>query len=418
VLPHHPRERSRVIVLAAVALLTSVRTYAQLPAEPIVFGDGRVTLGGDVSVTYGCATGAAVEGCGEDVGFFNYTSYDDSLIRNFRIDLSASVKAGEHVSFLTEIRTENLRTPEPYALYARIRPWRDRRFDIQIGRIPPSFGAFSRRPYPSDNILIGYPLAYQYLTSLRPDSLPANADELVRMRGRGWLSNFSVGNTTPQSGLPLVNGLIWDTGVQVHGATDLVDASVSVTTGTLTKPLVRENNGGKQLSGRVALQPVQGFILGGSYAHGPFAAREAAESAGLSANDRSITESAWGADVEYSRGHYLVRAETVITAWRVPIVRTPVIHLPLRAVGTSVEGRYRILPGLYGAARWDHLGFNDVQATAGRRDWDAAVTRIEAGVGYSLRRNILLKVAYQHNDRDGGRVPTLGIGAAQLVYWF
>ena len=100
------------------------------------------------------------------------------------------------------------------------------------------------------------------------------------------------------------------------------------------------------------------------------------------------------------------------------IVRTPVIDLPLRAVGTSVEGRYRILPGLYGAARWDHLGFSDVEGSAGRRDWDAAVTRIEAGIGYSLRRNILLKVAYQHNDRDGGRVPTLGIGAAQLVYWF
>src|SRR5262249_51807107 len=151
-------------------------------------------------------------------------------------------------------------------------------------------GAFSRRPYPTDNILIGYPLAYQYLTSLRPDSLPANADELLRMRGRGWLSTFSIGNPTPSSGLPLVNGLTWDTGVQVHAATDRLDSAVSITTGTLAYPLVRENNAGKQVSGRVAFQPVQGFIIGGSFAQGPFADRNAAESAGLSRDDRSITQ--------------------------------------------------------------------------------------------------------------------------------
>jgi hypothetical protein len=38
--------------------------------------------------------------------------------------------------------------------------------------------------------LIGYPLAYQYLTSLRADSLPLNANELIAMRGRGWLSSY------------------------------------------------------------------------------------------------------------------------------------------------------------------------------------------------------------------------------------
>ena len=56
--------------------------------------------------------------------------------------------------------------------------------------MPPTFGAFARRTYATDNPLIGYPLAYQYLTSLRPDALPANADELLRMRGRGWLSQL------------------------------------------------------------------------------------------------------------------------------------------------------------------------------------------------------------------------------------
>ena len=48
----------------------------------------------------------------------------------------------------------------PYALYLRIRPWLNRDFDIQVGRVPPTFGAFARRTYANDNPLIGYPLAY------------------------------------------------------------------------------------------------------------------------------------------------------------------------------------------------------------------------------------------------------------------
>src|SRR6202521_1655125 len=103
---------------------------------------------------------------------------------------------------------------------------RARDFDIQVGRVPPTFGAFARRTYASDNPLIGYPLAYQYLTALRPDAVPASADEMLRMRGRGWLSSYSIGNLTPDRGLPIASAFRWDTGVQVHGSNNVVEAAV------------------------------------------------------------------------------------------------------------------------------------------------------------------------------------------------
>jgi hypothetical protein len=101
-----------------------------------------------------------------------------------RIDVNATVRANRFLSVLAEVRSENGESPHPYGVYVRLRPWPKRAFDIQAGRIPPTFGAFARRTYANDNILIGYPLAYQYLTSLRPTRLPANADELLQMRGR------------------------------------------------------------------------------------------------------------------------------------------------------------------------------------------------------------------------------------------
>jgi len=399
----------RAAAVCALALCGGLPARAQtLPSEPIAFADGRVILGGDVSASLGP----------EDTGFFNYTDYEHSALRLLRLDLSASFKAGGHLAVLGELRSENAGRPRPYALYLRIRPWTTRQLDIQVGRVPPTFGAFARRSYAADNPLIGYPLAYQYLTSLRPDSLPANADELLRMRGRGWLSNFSIGNSTPDRGLPLASVFRWDAGVQVHAATDLVDATAAVTAGTLSHPLFTDDNSGKQIAGRVAIHPGAGLIIGASAARGPFLTEATSRGAVGDGHSGDFTQTAWGGDIEYSRDYYLVRFETILSDWTVPVVRAPVVDVPLRALATSLEGRYKIAPGLYAAARFDHLGFSEISGTLKRDTWDAPVTRIEVGGGYSIQRNLILKLSFQHNTRGGGRVPMLNLAAAQLVFWF
>jgi hypothetical protein len=287
--------------------------------------------------------------------------------------------------------------------------------------VPPTFGAFARRTYANDNPLIGYPLAYQYLTSLRPDSLPATADELLRKRGLGWLDRFSIGNSALDRGVPLASAFSWDTGVQFHGGTtnDVVNGTVAITAGTLSNPLFNDDNTGRQIAARLELRPIAGLIAGTSLARGPFVSSAASRAAAGEGHEREFTQTAWGADVEYSRHYYLVRLETVVSAWRLPIVRAPDLTLPLRAVSTSVEGRYKIVPGLYAAARVDHLGFSDVVGTQATLPWDAPVTRVEVGAGYSIQRNLLVKLSYQRNTRDGGPLDREGrFRAAQLVFWF
>jgi hypothetical protein len=400
----------------AMALAVALPLCAQtLPSAPVVLADGHLKLGGDVAVTFAPS----------DTGFFNYTDYEESALRLLRLDLTAAFSAGEHIAVLGDMRTENafehgvhFDAPQAYALYVRLRPWANRAFDIQAGRVPPTFGSFARRTYASDNILIGYPLAYQYLTSLRADSVPASADELLRMRGRGWLASYSIGNQAPDHGVPLVSAFSWDTGVQVHGATDLFDLTGAVTTGTLARPLFTDDNSGKEISGRAAFHPITGLIVGASAARGPFVSSTAARGAVGDGSDSRFTQTAWGADAEYSRDYYLVRFEAIVSDWTLPIVRAPALDLPLRAVSTSVEGRYKIQPGLYAAARVDHLGFSTIQGTTHSDTWDAPVTRVEVGGGYSLQRNLLLKGSYQYNNRDGGRVHSLSLVAAQVLFWF
>jgi hypothetical protein len=47
------------------------------------------------------------------------------------------------------------------------------------------------------------------------------------------------------------------------------------------------------------------------------------------------------------------------------------------------------------------------------------VTRVEAGAGYSIQRNLLLKLSVQYNTRDGGVLQRIEhLGAGQVVFWF
>jgi hypothetical protein len=406
---------SRIARLALLLVVCAVRLAdAQvLPSEPIALANGRVIVSGDLSAAYGSA----------DPGFFNFTDYEHSTLRLFRVDLTAAVKAGPHFTLLGEIRTENLGKVRPYALYLRIRPWTTRDFDIQVGRVPPTFGAFARRTYANDNPLIGYPLAYQYLTTLRPDALPASADELLRKRSIGWLVRYSLGDPALDHGVPLVSAFRWDTGVQAHTTVGILSATAAVTTGTVSNPLFSDDNHGRQLAGRVELRPVAGMVLGTSLARGPFISQAAARAALGDAQDAEFMQTAWGGDAEYSRDHYLLRLETIVSRWQVPIAAAPpsqiALQTPLGAFSTSLEGRYKLRPDLYVAARYDHLGFSDETGAAGTLPWDAPVTRVEIAAGYSIQRNLLLKIAVQHNDRDGGVLQQVAhMFAAQLVFWF
>jgi len=385
-----------------------------LPSEPIAFANGRVTVGGDIAATIGP----------HDDGFFNNTDYSHNAMRLLRIDVSAAVEAGPHFALLGEIRTENFGQVRPYAAYVRIRPWASRNFDVQVGMVPPTFGAFARRTYANDNSLIGYPLGYQYMTTMRADALAANVDELLKNRSEGWGLRYSVGSRTRDGGVALVSAFRWDTGVQMHAssASGVVQGTIAVTAGTVSNPRFNDDNDGPQVVGRVELRPASGLVVGASLARGAFVAEDA-ERAALGAvsnpDDWRYTQSAWGGDVEYSRDHYVLRYEAIGSGWRLPRVERPLLPRTLGALSHSIEGRYKLRPGLYAAARWDWLGFSEVVGTKETAPWDAPVKRLEAGVGYSLQRNLLLKLSYQLNRRDGGKLEKAeNFPAAQLVFWF
>jgi hypothetical protein len=222
---------------------------------------------------------------------------------------------------------------------------------------------------------------------------------------------YPVGSPTFAAGLPIASALRWDTGVQARVGIGRFDVLGAVTQGSLGSPRVEDDNGGKQVSGRVAWRPLTGLVIGGSGSRGEYVDDALAP---LLPRAGPHVQQALGADVEYSRGYALARVEAVWSVWDSPLAGPD-----LRASAVSAEARYKVLPGAWLAARVDHLGFNEITGTTmGRLTWDAPVWRVEVGAGYALRRNLYFKAAWQDNGRDGGRVRRQGFAAAQVLYWF
>jgi hypothetical protein len=129
-------------------------------------------------------------------------------------------------------------------------------------------------------------------------------------------------------------------------------------------------------------------------------------------------QQALGLDLEWARGHLILRGEAVFSSWHLPAVDATRIEEPLDALGAFVEARYKLRPGLYVASRVERLAMAEIGSNLGYLSWDADVTRFELGAGYSPLRRVLLKTSWQHNRRDGGRVQKSDLFAAQVLLWY
>jgi hypothetical protein len=413
------------LALIAVTLVPSGLGAQILPQETVSLAGGRVTLGGEFTATV----------APDDEGQFNDTDYDRSALQLLRLGVTATFRPISRVTFLTELRAEGDTaggewTTLASAAYVRVRPWKDRAIDIQAGRIPPVFGAAGRRLYASDNVLIGYPLAWQYLTVLRTDAVPANADQLLGARTAGGRPWYSVGAPGYALGVPLTTAFRYDTGVEARFGHEhqKVSWAIGLTAGTLSSPGVHASNGGPQVSTRLALRPVIGLVVGASFADGRFLADEIDDGPAplpvqaygyqAAATEGRYHQQTWGADAEYSIGHFLARAELVSAGWRLPVIGTPALPDALRSTAIMTEARYRLMPGLTGGLRVDHQGFSEIQGSYQRAPWDAPVTRVEAGLAWNVTRNLIVRGSVQRNTRTRGSVTAATLPALQVTLWF
>jgi hypothetical protein len=398
-----------------VCLGAAVTARAQLlPSTPITLLDGRLAIAGSMSAAIGPR---------DDRAYYNLTGYNTDLLRLAHVSLDATLRLGDRVDLVAAV--DGL-TPVnhwawegyPSALHLAVRPWRRLPLAILAGIVEPDFGAFLHRAYGPGNLLIGYPLAYHYATSVRSDAFPASADELLRRRGFGAVALYSIGDRYREPGLPLVNPFGWNPGVRVEAGTGALHGSVALLRGGIANRFRQHGDSGWTINGRIEARPGAALVVGGSFAHGGYVDRDLRALTRTALFNRDPRETAVGLDAEYSRGYWLIRGEFIFTRRSVPSFGAPYLSGPLDARWAGVEGRYKLFPGMYLAARAERLSFNTVSGSSATVTWDAPVTRVEAGGGYSLGRNVLAKASYQRNSRDSRWYPRQQLVSAQVVLWF
>lgn len=395
-------------VLAALATAANAGQTADTAATPPPMR--HLVGGGEATV---------VAGPVDNEAFFNYTDYEHNELRIARVRLLGEWRVVPRFSILAEARTENGDGVQIPALYARWQPWSERDLTVQVGRIPPVIGGFGRRAYGRDNPLVGSPLGYQYLTSLRPDALPTNADDLLKMRGRGWQPSYPLGSQSIAPGLPVISSSRWDTGAEASWTTHTIDVAGAVTLGSPATPVVRDPSDGLMYSGRVAAHLPGAITLGFSAARGAWIDRSVMDLLPAHLHDMN-SETVVGMDVEGGVGPWLVRGEWLHATFVLPFIGEP----DPGSLGTSsafAEVRYRLLTRWQIAGRVDHLGFSDIVGTVNGglpTSWDAPVDRVEGVVGYRVLRNLEVRAGYQYNWRDGGRVHERGYPTVLASIWF
>jgi hypothetical protein len=398
---------------AALVACGAARAAAQpaVDTAPMTEAGPPVSIGGDV-------TAAAAPD--DAPGYFNHTDYDRNALRLVRARVFGEWRFAPRVSLMGELRVEDATDFTAAALYLRWRPHPSGSLFVQVGRIPPVIGAFARRAYGRDNAVIGEPLAYQYLTSLRADALPSTVDDLLRLRGSGWETRYPAGNTTEAPGLPLVAVSRWDTGAEVGWQNERFDLAAAVTQGSPAAPVVRDTNGGWMYSGRAAAHLPAGLTIGVSGATSQWV-ENAALDVTPAGRDSPSTQSLVGTDVEFGLDRWLVRGEWLRSAFDLPLASPPSSTLHLIAASGFVEGRYRPHPRWQIGVRAGRITFNDVRPSslgASPIPWDAPVTRVEGTLGFRVNRQLDLRAGWQENWRTGGRVGRQGYPTASVLFWF
>jgi hypothetical protein len=249
---------------------------------------------------------------------------------------------------------------------------------------------------------------FQHVSSLRSENVPRDAADLLSQRGKGRTSVFKGGGfPTPGTGMPIVSLLRWDSGVVGFGRAGPFEYVGGFTTGTLSNPLVIDENDGKQILGRLRLRLRPELELGASAARGPYLDRRVASAI---PDFEDFHQTVAGADWHFGRGHLLLYAEAAWSRWQTPHIGA------LDTVSGYLEGRYRLAPGFYIAGRLDRMGFSEVNGPDGRPEpWDFPLNRAEIGWGYSWEKNAVIKVALQVNRFEGARALDENILAVQIA---
>lgn len=281
----------------------------------------------------------------------------------------------------------------------RYTPWRDGRFNVQVGKFATVVGNWVARHGSWTNPFVTAPLAYEHLTGIWDSEALESAATLLQ-----WSHvrpGLPAGVTAREKRLriPIVWGPSYAVGVAVSGevrratyAFEVKQAPVSSRPETWHRWADHWDH--PTVSGRLGYRPNQMWSLGVSASAGAYLRPSAAESlpAGRSLDDyRQVT---LAHDLAFAWRHLQFWAEVTAARFAIPGVADA------DTLAWYVETKYKFTPQLSAAVRWNEQVFSSVSDRGAAVSWGRAVRRLDLAPAYRFTPHTQAKLQYSCQQSD------------------
>jgi len=353
-----------------------------------------------------------------DLEYYHFPQPPPGLIRASghdlftpRLSVFLDAQVGPKVYIFTQTRLDNGFDPsdigtqlrlDEYAL--RFTPWRDGRFNLQIGKFSTIVGGWVERHLSWDNPFVNAPLPYETATLVSDLELPLTAQSFRRVPG---FDKYEF--------LPIVWGPAYTIGLSAAGQIGLFEYAVEVKNATVSSHPERWDDfefEHPSVDLRVGWRPNEAWRFGFSAAEGSYLRPDAQPLQG-EGDFSDYRQYLLGQDVSYARGHFQIWAEAFESRFEVPRLGNADVF------AYYVEAKYKITPQVFGALRWNQEFFASGRDALGQsvsRPHD--IWRVEAAVGYRPTAHSQLKLQYSLAEGDFTSDHLQGTFAAQFTVRF
>lgn len=319
----------------------------------------------------------------------------------WRLDFFLDALVTENVVGLVNVRILEDENPWFDYVAVRVTDIANLGINFQVGKFDMPFGNLAERRFPEKNFLFGLPLIHEYRTAL-PNQIITKTD-LFNNRGKG-------------AGMRLVDLGIYDVGAMVFGDIGRLHYAIAVSNGTISSPygnpLNLNNDFGKIV--RLTYTPMMGLTFGGSATMGAYLPDYGKPLATNKSVD-DYTQKAAEFDIDFTLGHFLFYGEAVYSEWQVPLGNE---DAKLSVIGYYAESKYTLIPRLYIAGRVGGLMFSQLDFDGVKRRWDYDMFEAEAGFGYFIDRNAVVKIVRRETRTLGITDPQDNLTALQIAIAF
>ncbi|MCC7032040.1 MAG: hypothetical protein IT179_04305 [Acidobacteria bacterium] len=371
------------LVVLALSLIVPVRAWAQ-----------GVTLGGpDDAVQMDITAVLDFEGYDVSSPPPGLVYGDGGTAFNPRLRLHAGTRLGPRVSAFVQLRADRgfdpLQAERDFRAdeyYLRLSVAKGGQLTLVAGKSATVVGSWVARHYSWENPFVNAPLPYENVTIMWDRWSPSSPDEFL-----GYLQQPD----RKADMLPMIWGPAYTTGLSAFGTAGRWDYGVEVkNAGLSSRPAdwdVSENLWRRPtVSGRAGFRPTSAWNIGLSLSRGHYLTGDPSQTLLSGARLGDFHQTTIGQDISYAHGHLQLWSEVFWSQFDVQRVGQ------VQTSSYYVEGKYKLTPQLFVAARWGQQFFSDVSGAP----WDGPASRAEVAVGYRFSRRLQVKAQYGRTSED------------------